>query len=72
MSNKFINRKNALQRSNRAHSRLSKIMFDRKDLVSSDYHFEVEILQYQKNRILTKYERKKIYNKYLRKYGVDY
>ena len=38
---KFIDRNNALKKSNDAHARLVTINANRKDLVSSDYHFDV-------------------------------
>ena len=53
---KFVNRKNALERSNLAHARLQKVMYDRKDIVSSEYHFDVLVKQHQRNEILSKKE----------------
>lgn len=68
---KFINKNNALEKSNLAHTRLFSIMYDRKDMVSSDYHFEVGVKQHQQKRILTKKERSRIFNKMMKKYHVD-
>ena len=53
-----------------AHTRLSLIMFDRKDIVSSDYHSEVCVKQHSLKRILTKKERSSIYEKNMKKHGV--
>lgn len=67
---KFVNRKNALERSNSAHARLHRIMYERKDIVSSEYHFDVLVKQHQRNKILSRKERNKIYIKKMKKYGV--
>lgn len=66
----FINKNKALERSNLAHTRLHFINYNRKDLVSADYHFEVGIKQNDKNRILTKKERKKIFHQMMKKHKV--
>lgn len=67
---RFINKKNALERSNLSHTRLNRIAFARKDIVSADYHQDVAIKQYNKKRILTKRERKNIFENHMKKHGV--
>lgn len=67
---RFINRNHALEKSNYAHDRLTRVMYDRKDFVSSEYHFIVGVKQHQQKRILTKKERSYIYDKCMKKYGV--
>ena len=51
INSKFINRNNALQKSNLTHNKLNRIAFQRKDLVTADYHYEVCIKQDIKKRI---------------------
>lgn len=70
MANKYVDRNNALKRSNNAHVRLMLIMQERKNIPSADYHNEVAFKQLNKNRILTKKERTRIYNKHLKRHGI--
>lgn len=67
---KFVNRKKALERSNLAHSRLQRIMYDRKDMVSAEYHFDVLLKQHKRNVILSRKERNNIYISKMKKHGV--
>ena len=69
MSN-FVNKNNALQRSNNAHFKLYNSALARKEFPTADYHLQVYTRQKKTNYILSKKHRNKIYDRIMKDYKV--